>query len=220
MARTAGEKQVIVAEVRALLSAGASEFDQLAALVPHKVNKRELRGLRNEIITSEIEELKSSSAGEIFLRHKLRMDACVKSLDEVVERALAPAAKVAPGALNAAVAAIKAKAQILDQTLDRGQSLGVIHEAPKVTARIGGLDISEAKIADLRVVVAKKVAALQLLATSGGVGSYVDEPDGDLYYDAPPSALPVIDVVDAVVVEVKPKVDARPVRQKVLLETA
>ena len=183
MARSADDKRQVTAKVRALLAAGVSEFEQLEALKDDGVTVRELRGLRAEILSDEVEELHSATAEETFLRYKLRMNKCARELDDIVERARV--ARTSPGILSAAVAAVKAKSQIVDQILDRGQSLGVIHKAPKTSVKIGGIVVADASTPELRRLVSQRVAALEALAERTALRNYLEEPDEAIYYDAP-----------------------------------
>lgn len=211
MARSADEKGQVLRQLRALLASGASEFEQLDALAPMHVNKRELRGLRNEILTSEVEELRSATTEETYLRYRLQMQGCVRDLNTIFEKA-ASVSKPSPGILSAAVAAIKARSQIIDQMIDRGQSLEVIHTAPKKTVTIGGIVMANASLKEVKKLVGVKIAQFESLAQKTMLTSYIDEPDEPLYYDADGvQNKPTAQVIDLSAVEESP-----PKRRKVV----
>jgi len=195
VARSAEQKREVVAQVRALLAAGSTESEQLDALSPYSVSSRELRGLRSEILTGELEQLNTASADETFLLYKLRMENCVRDLDAIVQRAAAVNPPSA-GILAAAVSATKAKSQIIDTVLDRGQSLGVVHKAPKTTLTIGGVLVANASNTELKKLVRQKVVALEQLAERTALRDYLDEPDEPIYYDAEHTADRVTNVID------------------------
>lgn len=196
--RSASEKRELLALIRAHLADGAPEHTQLVELEAFDVSLRELRGLRAEILSEEIDSVTTETAAEVFIRYRLRMEKCVGQLDDLVNRATAMSTAVA---LNAAVGAVKAKAQILNEVLDRGQSLGVVHKAQKEPARIAGIIVSDASLSDLKRLVRKRTAALEALAERAALRPYADEVDERLYYDA--EVIGVEDV-DSEVIDVEP----------------
>lgn len=213
MARSADEKRQVLRQLRALLASGASEFEQLDALQLMHVSKRELRGLRNEILSSEVEELRSATVEETFLRYKFQMQGCIRDLDVIFKKADSVASP-SPGILSAAVAAIKARSQIIEQMIDRGQSLDLIHKAPKRTMVIGGVVIADASLKEVKKLVGVKIAQFENLAQQTMLTSYVDEPDEPLYYDADDvQSKPTAQVIDLPIIEESP-----PKRRKVIVE--
>lgn len=207
MARHADEKRRLLASVRSLLANGATEYEQLDALEDDSVGVVELRGMRASIIQDEIESASADTPAEIFVRFRLRMNACISDLDKVIASATRQSSAIA---LNAAVGAIKAKASILGSVLDRGQTLGVIHKAPKTNVTIAGVLIADASVSDLKRLVATRTAHLESIAARSTMTDYLAEPPGELYYDAVP---------DVPKLEPKPPpktVSARVRRKKVL----
>jgi len=198
MARSAEDRRAILDRVRGLLASGAPESEQLESLAEYGVMTRELRALRSEVLAVEVEEIRAASAEETYLRYKLQMGLCVSDLDAVIKAAMADP-KPTSAALGAAVAAVKAKANILDQVLGKGQDLGVIHKAPKTTMLIGGIQVSSLAVDELRALVSDKIKSLHRLAAGAPLRPYADEPDGDLYFvdandsddDSPPEAVDV-----------------------------
>lgn len=113
------------------------------------------------------EEVRHSGrkASQVFADYTLRSNRHVKQLDGVFDLAASP-----DGNLSAAVAAVRAKQDILDRVIKAGQDLGQISKRPQEhTLLVATLD--DAGLQDL---VMRELRALQDLAARHGGRSLVD----------------------------------------------
>jgi hypothetical protein len=125
------------AETRRLLAllrtgiAAAKNDPQLLELLD--VSPSELAALKGKMYAQEAVNLIDRPAEETFVTYRTQMYGVVEDLDAV--------AKEARGArqFTAAGAALKAKAQIIDKVMERGQEIGVIPRAAKKTEMVGGI---------------------------------------------------------------------------------
>lgn len=83
---------------------------------------------------------------------------------------------------NAMVGAVRARADIYDKLIDRGQSLGVIKREPTVTKVIGGIIIGELTNVQLKEMITKELGELNKLMKRYGDHGIIDMDPGSLHY--------------------------------------
>lgn len=132
-------------------------------------------GRADEIYSSLLatEETRQTNrrAPQVFADYALRSRRHMRALDDVYERAMGKDS----GNLNAAVAAVRAKQDVLDRTIQRGQELGQISKKPQEhTVTIGHMDD-----AALQEMVVRELRGLQDLALRHGGRGLLDlRPEG------------------------------------------
>lgn len=173
--RSATEVRRLKAELRAGMALGESEVQLMDRL---SVGAGDLRWLKSQLMQDELAEVINDSPAEVWLKYRMRMDGIIGDLDAVIEKG--KSGKVG-GSLNAAVGAIKAKAQIVDKVLERGQDLGVIHREPEKSVTIGGVAVTDLREGELEELVVEKREALALLLERYAVTDYAAEDDEDPY---------------------------------------
>lgn len=138
--RNKTDQRKIKAEIRARLANGLSdeEIIEEIGLAPNIYV-----GYKKQVLSDELSEAISDTAGETWARYSLLMSGCIKDLNVVIRQGHEVfEEKGDTRSMNAVVGAIKAKAQILDGIIDRGQNLGVIHKEPDRSVTIGGISVS------------------------------------------------------------------------------
>lgn len=178
--RSKRETRRLKAEIRSYLADGASDREISGEL---GITIRDVRNLKRELISDELEQITNDSAEEVWAKYRIRMDGCIADLDDVIEKAVR-GKELPKGGLNAAVGAIKAKASILDSVLKKGQELGVLHKEPDRKVVISGVAVASVELEELRELVDSRRADVEDLVTSYApkeLVDYADEPEGDLY---------------------------------------
>lgn len=143
-----------------------------AGLLPEEIDAQYHweQGRSEEIYASLLsqEEVRQSNrrAPQVFADYAMRSRRHMKALDDVYERAMGPTS----GNLNAAVAAIRAKQEVLDRTIARGQELGQITKKPQEHAVvIGTMDDAQ-----LQEMVMRELRGLQDLSARHGGRTLLD----------------------------------------------
>jgi len=138
--RNKTDQRKIKAEIRARLANGLTdeEIIEEIGLAPNIYV-----GYKRQVLQDELSEAVCDTAGETWARYSLLMSGCLRDLNVVIRQGHQVFdEKGDTRSMNAVVGAIKAKAQILDGVIDRGQNLGVIHKEPDRSISIGGIAVS------------------------------------------------------------------------------
>ena len=171
-----------------MLSNGMTDRDMAGEL---SITLGDLRNLKRELLADELEEIANDSPAEVWAKYRLRMEGCVSDLDEIIEQSTDANVR---GGFTAAVGAVKAKAQILDNVLKKGQELGVLHREPKKSIVVGGIAVTSVALEDLRELVATRRASVTGTVTKYAPTALVDygsEEDGDIYAEPELEKIPI-----------------------------
>jgi hypothetical protein len=143
--RSASETRVLKARLRALVAAGASWDECILEL---DCSPSTLRWLQEELKHDVLQVIKTGDPEDIYAEYKIRLEALIRDLDEVVEEGRRDPRGYQH---NAVLGATRAKAALLDQLIAQGQNLGVIHrEADKSSVTFfGGVAVSDLTSAEL-----------------------------------------------------------------------
>jgi len=175
MAKSDAEIRRQLADVRALIGSGATDYEILADL---NITLQTLSKLKQRMFSDELDQVQNETAAENWVRYHLRMEQNIADLNSVIVDAKAIEQA---SALTARVGAIKAKAELIDRVFEKGQQLGVI---PTVAPDVGSDYPTE--IPSLRSLVAEKTALMAEMAKQYGVRDYStlpEIPEEDLYFD-------------------------------------
>ena len=164
----------IMAVVQTHIGMGHNDLKIMEAL---DCTPSELRNLKEKLLKTETQALHNRTAEETFLDYKWRMMAVVDSLETIS----ASASKARQ--FNAAMGAQKAKAQVIDTIMTRGQDMGLINRAAKRTEVVGGMVVAHLDGAELLDAVKTAVASTtRMLADYSDISmDMVDS--GDVYFD-------------------------------------
>jgi hypothetical protein len=119
-----------IAILRTNLAAGKTDQEIVEAM---DITAVELSNLKRRMYSQEVVNIADRPAEESFVDYRIQMYGVCSDLDAVSKEAM----KVKQ--LNAASSALKAKAQIIDKVMERGQEMGVIPRAARKTELIGGV---------------------------------------------------------------------------------
>lgn len=169
--KSADAKRKQRAIVRALI-ADRHDPDSIAIILDIPVANA--RRLYNDVLKEETETLVNRDAGEVYAEYRMRMLQCAADLDHVRRDTEVAAVKVG---------AVKAKANIFDRVIDKGQELGVVESAPG-KLMVGTVDLSGATDDEIRRRVFGEVKAARSIMAAGE-GDLLALPQPDIYEDAP-----------------------------------
>jgi hypothetical protein len=161
-----------LARVRAMTAAGASDFDICADL---DVAPSELKGLKSEMLAQEALLIVGRPVEDIFTEYKLRMDNVCHDLDAVKDGA------TASGQYTAAMGALKAKANIIDKVIDRGQDMGLIARAAQRHEVAGGVAVAHLTDGELMLRLREINAQINTFESLYGEGDIQDVAVPDIY---------------------------------------
>lgn len=170
-----GEQRELKAELRVLLGQGVPDQELADDL---GVSQRQLRQLLGELLNDEVTAVAGDTAGQAFVRYKIRMDGSVLDLDDVIKRG-----KEDPKSFAAVVAAVKVKTAILDAIDAKGQKLGLIPSAPVPGEELDGVPIDQLTSEDLADQKRDKIRVLAEYMGGDSGGNYADEEDESIYQE-------------------------------------
>ena len=157
MARAAKETRLLKAKLRALLQQGKTEDECLAEM---KIRRDHLRWLKNQLIADELQEVVNDSPEEVWAKYRLLQQGCIADLDEIIAEA-----KTGKVPVNTAIGAVKAKAAIIENILEKGQDLGIIYKAAEQKQVQAAIAIAHVSTEDLKDLAIGKRKALALAKT-------------------------------------------------------
>jgi len=168
--RNKTDQRKVKAEIRARLSNGMTDAEIMeeVGLTPAVYST-----YKQQVLSDGLNEATCSSAGETWARYSLLMMGCVRDLDNIIlqgNEAYADRGDTKP--MTAVVGAIKAKAQILDGIIDRGQNLGVVHKEPDRSISVAGISVSSADPQRIETLVNERKKLLEDLMGSYGHTDY------------------------------------------------
>jgi hypothetical protein len=138
--RTKTDQRKIKAEIRARLANGMTDEEIIEEV---GVAPNIYVGYKKQVLQDELNEAICESAGDTWARYSLLMSGCIQDLNTVIRQGHEVYHdKGDTRSMNAVVGAIKAKAQILEGIIDRGQNLGVIHKEPDRSITVGGISVA------------------------------------------------------------------------------
>jgi len=145
--------------VRTLLCLSYSDFEICEYL---KIKGTELARLKKEIFYEEISSTRDMTNEELFAQYKMQQMEVVKDIDVLVERFKDTTQ------LNALASILKAKAEIFDKIIDKGQQFGVLEKSPEKHAFIGQLNVTDMSREDLEGHLQKTNLEIQKLMGQDG----------------------------------------------------
>lgn len=187
----------LLATVRLMLSLG---WDDDTMCIEFGVTQAKLGEYKKTLMAKEQMRLSHRPVEELFIEHRIMVMADVQALDIIADKA------EKDGQFPSAVAARRARSQLLDRLFDRGQECGVIPRAAKKVEMLGGMIVAHMSNDELADYMAKMAKDMTTLQARYGTSSFKDM--------GPPTQLYKDDVIDAVETpEKQPAVVRKPARK-------
>lgn len=155
------EVREAVAKVLSLTLAGKDD-EEIADLLG--VTPAQLEQIKKEMLTKEAERLTVRDSEEIYADYVLQQLACIRDLVRLQKDF-----RESKNA-SALVGAIRARSEIIDKIVDRGQDLGFINKAPERKHITGGVLIAEMSNAELRKAIVTELQTVQTMMKEVGGG--------------------------------------------------
>lgn len=152
------EFSALLASLRVHIANDDTDDDTMEAMGLSPIN---LSTLKKKLADVDGEEITGQAPIEIFLEYLLRQKKIILDLDSIHTRAIE--AKPVQG--QVAIGACKAKSDILDKIIDRGQSLGVYDKKPAELKLLGELDLEGMDIGELKDQVHKEMGEIKRLVS-------------------------------------------------------
>ena len=162
------ELRLKVAELKAHLSTGMSEI-QIAEEMG--LDAPEYNELKREMYNADKLEMAGKNSEEVFIDYRLRQEGCIKDLETMVKEF------TKSKQYNAMVGAIKAKSDIIDRIVARGQEFGVLEKVPEKKQIVAGVLVAGLSNEEIRARVAKQTVGMSEMLKKYGDGDILSLPD-------------------------------------------
>lgn len=156
---------MLLATLRSHLQQGKTDFKIQEEM---SLNTGDYNALKAELYEQEKADINGKSVEDVFIDFTHKMEGCIKDLDNMI---LSPTAKANH---NALVGAIRAKADLINKIIDRGQEFGLIEKVPEKKQIVGGLLIGKLDNNELRKLITKQVKDMGALMDRYGEESMAD----------------------------------------------
>lgn len=135
-----------IAKLKALLAGGSSDLDaEIEMGLDHVV----YLALKREMYAQDKIDLHGKSTEEVFIDYRLAQEGCIKELNGMISKF------ETSRQYNAMVGAVRAKADIYDRIIARGQEFGVLEKVPEKKQVIAGVMVAGLDNNELRQTIAK-----------------------------------------------------------------
>jgi hypothetical protein len=165
------ELRLRIAELKVHLASGLSDIEAAEKM---ELAAADYNVLKRELYAQERTDLVGKSTEEVYVDYVLRQERCIKDLDElrkVFQDSNQP---------NALVGAIRAKSEILDKIIARGQEFGIIEKVPDKKQVVGGFVVAQLDNATLRALITEQLKGLEQVVSRYGntdmLGNPLDTP--------------------------------------------
>lgn len=168
-----------VAKAMSLTLAGKDD-DEIAELMG--LTPAQLEQVRKELLAKEADRLISRGSEEIYADYVLQQLACIRDLVRL-QRDFRESKNT-----SAMVGAIRARSEIIDKIVDRGQDLGFINKVPERKHITGGILVAEMSNAELRKAIVTELQTVQAMMkeVGGGGKGLLEISSGPLHREMPP----------------------------------
>lgn len=124
--------------------------------------------LKSELYEQEKTDINNKSVEDVFIDFTHRMEGCIRDLNGIISNAKANH--------NAVVGAVRAKADIINRIIDRGQEFGLIEKIPEKKQIVGGILVAQLPNKELRELIMKQTGEMGKLMEKYGDTDMMDEP--------------------------------------------
>lgn len=165
---SAVELRLMIAELKAKLSSGLSEIQVAEEM---SLDTQQYNALKREMYNADKLEMASKNSEEVFIDYRLRQEGCIHDL-ETMTKTFKETKQY-----NAMVGAIRAKSDIIDRIVQRGQEFGVLEKVPEKKQIVAGILVAGLSNDELRMKVARETIGMNELLKTYGDGDILSLPD-------------------------------------------
>lgn len=163
----AAEIRTKMAEMRALLATGK---DDVAVAIEMGIDNLAYNALKREMYLQDKADINSKSVEEVFIDYRLKQQGCINDLEEMIT-----AFKMTKQ-YNAMVGAVRAKSDIIDKVIARGQEFGLIEKVPEKKLMVAGVMVAGLSTDELRGFITKQLSGLKGLVDKYGTTDILGAP--------------------------------------------
>lgn len=163
---TPGALRLLLATLRAHLYTETEDV-KIAELMD--LETADYNALKAEMYAQDKAHISGQTAEDVFIDYRIRQEGVIRDLDTVAKNDKTPAAAV--------VGALRAKSDIIDKVILRGQEFGLIDKVPEKKMVVAGVLVASLPMNDLRSMILKQTKGLESLLKKYGDGDMAEEID-------------------------------------------
>jgi hypothetical protein len=148
-----------IAELQAHLGEGK---DDLQIAEEMSLKTAEYNELKREMYTWETTDLNAKPMEEVYINYVLHQKQCIKDLDGMIREFRRT------NQYNAMVGAVRAKSDILDKIIAKGQEFSILEKAPEKKQVIAGLMVANLDNEQLRAFITRELVGIDSLTKRYG----------------------------------------------------
>lgn len=165
-------KQAII-RIYGALCDGDDEGDILDEM---GLNTEEYEGIKEKMLEAKAQELKTKPVEYIYVQYIIDQMKNVKVLDDFIIKN-----NTDKKSTQSLVGAVRARSEILNHIITKGQEFGIIKKAPNRSEVVAGVLIAEMSNIQLKKEITSSLGSLNILLKKYGDSSIIDVTPGDLY---------------------------------------
>jgi len=173
---TAEEEREATARLMSLLMGGSTDDD---ARMIMGLTVAQYEQLKAKLFEDEAEKIRQKPSEHVYIEYMVNQLSCVKDLGKMVD------AFRKTKQYNAMVGAVKARSEIYDKLIKKGQELGLIAKEPERQEIIGGQTVINLTNVELKKTIVAEIQGINRLMKAYGEGSILDLEPGELHRSMP-----------------------------------
>lgn len=185
-------KRGLLTSLRAKLARGESDLEIQQDL---EITESRYLELLEELYREDANKRFNKPPEQSYIDFCLRQEGCIKDLNALIRKCKRSAQP------QAMVSAIRAKSDIIDKMVQRGQDFGLLHKVPEQHQVVGGVVVANMSDAELRAQVVEQLETMRTM-----MKRYGELP----MLEAAPKPLPAAPVKRASKASAEPKVKVKP----------
>lgn len=185
------------AKLKSILATGATDKEACDALQMSWKNYEELKA---KMYAQEVEALNNRTTEQVYIDYQISQRKNIEDLDSLIEHYKTIKQH------SALVSAIKAKSEIADKIIAKGQEFGFIEKKPERKEIVAGLMVTQLSDKELKGAITGIAGGLdKLMKKYGDTSSILDLEPGPVHYSLPEATVLPIEA-DGSVAKAKNKV--------------
>lgn len=154
---------MLLAQLRAHLYT-ENEDVKIAELM--SLDTADYNALKAEMYAQDTQHINGQSVEQVFIDYRIRQEGVIRDLEKVANDGKTPKAAV--------VGALRAKSDIIDKVIGRGQEFGLIEKVPEKKQIVAGVLVAAMSMNELRGAITKQAKELGGLLNKYGKGDILD----------------------------------------------
>lgn len=170
------ELRAVCAKLRTYLSQNMTDVEVCEKL---KISWGDYEELKSKMIAFEAEHVRNRSPEQVYVEYLMAQEKNIKSLSDMIEHYKDIKQH------TAVVGAVKARAEILDKMIAKGQEFGFIDKKPERTEVVAGIFVKDLSNDDIRSHITAALNGLGQLVSAYGESNIIDIEPGPTHFPDP-----------------------------------